>query len=40
MQLSEMVTMDAVFKVIDRVCGARGVLKEYKVSSVTQGKDA
>ncbi len=33
-------TMDAVFKVIDRVCGAKGVLKEYKVESVTQGKDA
>ncbi len=33
-------TMDAVFKVIDRVCGIKGELKEYKVDSVTQGKDA
>ncbi|WP_331775647.1 2-isopropylmalate synthase [Sulfurospirillum sp. 1612] len=33
-------TMDAIFKVIDRVCGAEGRLKEYKVDSVTQGKDA
>ncbi|MFK5881551.1 MAG: 2-isopropylmalate synthase [Sulfurospirillum sp.] len=33
-------TMDAIFKVIDRVCGAAGKLKEYKVDSVTQGKDA
>ncbi len=33
-------TMDAIFKVIDRVCGAKGKLKEYKVDSVTQGKDA
>ncbi len=33
-------TMDAVFKVIDRVCGIKGELKEYKVVSVTQGKDA
>ncbi len=33
-------TMDAIFKVIDRVCGAQGKLKEYKVDSVTQGKDA
>lgn len=33
-------TMDAIFKVIDRVCGVEGKLKEYKVDSVTQGKDA
>jgi 2-isopropylmalate synthase len=33
-------TMDAIFKVIDRVCGVSGKLKEYKVDSVTQGKDA
>ncbi len=33
-------TMDAIFKVIDRVCGVNGKLKEYKVDSVTQGKDA
>ncbi len=33
-------TMDAVFKVIDRVCKIHGELKEYKVDSVTQGKDA
>lgn len=33
-------TMDAVFKVIDRVCGVSGELKDYKVDAVTQGKDA
>ena len=33
-------TMDAVFKVIDRVCGVNGELKDYKVDAVTQGKDA
>ncbi len=33
-------TMDAIFKVIDRVCNVHGKLKEYKVDSVTQGKDA
>jgi len=33
-------TMDAIFKVIDRVCGVSGELKEYKVDAVTQGKDA
>ncbi|MCK9546263.1 MAG: 2-isopropylmalate synthase [Sulfurospirillaceae bacterium] len=33
-------TMDAVFKVIDRVCGVNGELKDYKVEAVTQGKDA
>ncbi|MBE0491419.1 MAG: 2-isopropylmalate synthase [Sulfurospirillum sp.] len=33
-------TMDAVFKVIDRVCGVSGELRDYKVDAVTQGKDA
>jgi 2-isopropylmalate synthase len=33
-------TMDAVFKVIDRVCGVKGELKDYQVDAVTQGKDA
>ena len=33
-------TMDAIFKVIDRICNVNGKLKEYKVDSVTQGKDA
>ena len=33
-------TMDAVFKVIDRVCGVNGELMDYKVDAVTQGKDA
>ena len=33
-------TMDAVFKVIDRVCGVNGELKDYQVDAVTQGKDA
>lgn len=33
-------TMDAIFKVIDRVCNAKGKLKDYKVDAVTQGKDA
>ena len=33
-------TMDAVFKVIDRVCKVSGELKDYKVDAVTQGKDA
>ncbi|MBV5277747.1 MAG: 2-isopropylmalate synthase, partial [Campylobacteraceae bacterium] len=33
-------TMDAVFKVIDRVCNVSGELKDYKVDAVTQGKDA
>lgn len=33
-------TMDAVFKVIDRVCGVEGKLKDYKVDAVSQGKDA
>ncbi len=33
-------TMDAVFKVIDRVCGVKGELRDYKVEAVTKGKDA
>ena len=33
-------TMDAIFKVIDRVCGVSGELKDYKVDAVSQGKDA
>lgn len=33
-------TMDAVFKVIDRVCNVSGELKDYKVDAVTSGKDA
>jgi 2-isopropylmalate synthase len=32
--------MDAVFKVIDRVCAVKGELKDYKVDAVSQGKDA
>ena len=33
-------TADAIFKVIDRLSGIHGVLKDYKVSAVSQGKDA
>ena len=33
-------TMDAVFKVIDRVCKVKGELRDYKVDAVTKGKDA
>ncbi len=33
-------TMDAVFKVIDRVCEVEGRLKDYKVDAVSAGKDA
>ncbi len=33
-------TIDAVFKTIDRVTGYHGLLKDYKVKSVSQGKDA
>ena len=33
-------TVDAIFKVIDRLSGIHGVLKDYKVSAVSQGKDA
>ncbi|WP_169764552.1 2-isopropylmalate synthase [Campylobacter mucosalis] len=33
-------TADAIFKVIDRISGISGALKDYKVSAVSQGKDA
>ncbi|SFV53487.1 2-isopropylmalate synthase [hydrothermal vent metagenome] len=33
-------TMDAIFKTIDRISGYQGRLMEYKVKSVTKGKDA
>ncbi len=33
-------TIDAVFKTIDRITGYHGRLLDYKVTSVTQGKDA
>jgi len=33
-------TMDAIFKTIDRLTGYDGQLKDYKVLSVTEGKDA
>jgi 2-isopropylmalate synthase len=33
-------TMDAIFKAIDRLTGYNGELKDYKVISVTEGKDA
>ena len=33
-------TIDAVFKTIDRVTGFKGTLIDYKVVSVSQGKDA
>ena len=33
-------TIDAIFKAIDRLTGYQGSLQEYKVKSVTQGKDA
>jgi len=33
-------TIDAVFKVIDRITGYNGELISYKVDSVTEGKDA
>ncbi|WP_169973014.1 MULTISPECIES: 2-isopropylmalate synthase [unclassified Campylobacter] len=33
-------TVDAIFKVIDRISKINGVLKDYKVSAVSQGKDA
>ncbi len=32
--------MDAIFKTIDRITGYKGILKDYKVQAVTQGKDA
>ena len=31
---------DAIFKVIDRISGISGALKDYKVTAVSQGKDA
>ncbi|ANE36307.1 2-isopropylmalate synthase, bacterial type [Campylobacter iguaniorum] len=33
-------TADAIFKVIDRISGVNGELKDYKVGAVSQGKDA
>ena len=33
-------TIDAVFKTIDRISGYQGILMEYKVKSVSKGKDA
>ncbi len=33
-------TIDAIFKTIDRITGHKGLLKDYKVKSVSQGKDA
>ena len=33
-------TMDAIFKTIDRISGHQGLLKDYRVEAVTQGKDA
>ncbi len=33
-------TIDAVFKVIDRISGYSGILKDYKVEAVSEGKDA
>jgi len=33
-------TIDAVFKVIDRITGYSGKLNDYKVEAVTEGKDA
>ncbi|RUM67141.1 MAG: 2-isopropylmalate synthase [Sulfurospirillum sp.] len=33
-------TMDAIFKTVDRISGIQGELKDYKVTAVTQGKDA
>lgn len=33
-------TIDAVFKVIDRLTGFSGKLNDYKVNAVTEGKDA
>ena len=33
-------TIDAIFKVIDRISGYRGSLRGYKVDSVTEGTDA
>jgi len=33
-------TMDAIFKTVDRITGIEGELTDYKVSAVTEGKDA
>ena len=33
-------TADAIFKVVDRISGINGTLKDYKVTAVSQGKDA
>ena len=33
-------TIDAIFKVVDRISGINGTLKDYKVTAVSQGKDA
>ncbi len=33
-------TIDAIFKTIDRITNHHGLLKDYKVKSVSQGKDA
>jgi len=33
-------TMDAIFKTIDRISGFDGTLLDYKVKSVSEGKDA
>ncbi len=33
-------TIDAIFKTIDRISGFNGQLQDYKVKSVSQGKDA
>lgn len=33
-------SVDAIFKVIDRISGINGVLKDYRVSAVSKGKDA
>ena len=33
-------TMDAIFKTVDRISGIKGELTDYKVSAVTEGKDA
>jgi len=33
-------TIDAIFKTIDRISGHTGLLKDYRVEAVSQGKDA
>ena len=32
--------MDAILKAVDRISGINGVLKDYQVKAVSQGKDA